>query len=109
MAPELTVGGSAAPAYGGGNSAAPDHASAHGVGGMGCPLLNGRPADDLLVPPHGRRVEAAAPGALAGACSDTPDAVCGPMRALQRGAVRRRRPTWARARARAVSAQRAGT
>lgn len=45
-------------------------ASAHGVGSMGCPLLEGRPAEDLL-PPRGRRVAVAAPGALAGACSDT--------------------------------------
>ena len=49
-------------------------ASAHGVGSMGCPLLEGRPAEDLL-PPRGRRVAAAAAGALAGACGDIPDAV----------------------------------
>ena len=73
VAPELTVGGGAATGYAGGNSAAPD-ASAHGVSSMGCPLLNGRLAEDLL-PPRGRRVEAAAPGALAGACGETPDAV----------------------------------
>ena len=49
-------------------------ASAHGVGSTGCPLLEGRLAEDLL-PPRGRRVAAAAPDALAGACGDTPDAM----------------------------------
>ena len=87
VAPELTVAdGGAANAYGIGNSAAPN-ASAHGVGSVGCPLLEGRPAEDLL-PPRGRRVEAAAPGALAGACGETPDEVwpadCG---AARRGAA----------------------
>eukprot|EP00964_Phaeocystis_antarctica_P090142 scaffold57640_cov74-Phaeocystis_antarctica.AAC.3 len=70
VAPDLIVGGGAAGAYGGVNGVGPD-ASANG---LGCPLREGRPAEDLL-PPRGRRVVTTAPDALAGACGDLPDAM----------------------------------